>query len=389
MKMNVMKAGMVIGIAVLAMSLAGCPANTIEDATQLTVGDRGITAILRAGDLHWYKVELEEGRMYDYILKHDDNEAAVGLVFTVYLSDEEEQHLIWQRHLPPAGYDQLSDETVVTSKMDRVVPGFLAPEDGLYLISIEGYQQDDGRQQRNTYAYSNTLVYSIAVKYTPTAQNPQGAEISVSPQTANAPYVTNMIEEFETVYHPVQLERGRLYQLQARPGDIVAPVWWSTYQFESAAMYWSPPYDGEFYIRVDGGGADFGYVEYGVRVQEDIHGQTVGTATEAVPGDFPLVGYLGQNDVDFFEVVLPERDVQRAYRFTIEDRQRFLLNWNDPVDAVEWDDDGDVAYYEIIVPADTERTVRFSVVTTGDYNYLNDQADGAGAYEISLVGVNL
>lgn len=383
--MNMFKKVLLAGVVIFGLVLSGCPPGSMDKASELTVGGVAITANLKAGDEHWYKVALEEAEIYDFIFKRNANGAHVGVVLTVYWNDNDTLSLMWQAHFDPRGFVQVTDESTVVNKQ-REIAGFLAPGDGDYFIVIKGYEQDDGRQQRNTYAYDDILVYSIAVKYTPSQNNPQGEAIEVRGQAANVPYINNIIEIYETVFHPVELEKGERYQLQTRPGDVVDASWWTAYGQASTSMYYTAPYDGEFYIRIATNRTGFGYTEYGLRVQQDDHGHTNQTATKIDIGD-TVNGYLGQGDADFFTVTIPARpaDTQeyRRYRVTITPRDRF---WLDGL-TIERDEDHEELESYVIVQSDTQREVRFSVKTTAEYSYLDDDPDGAGAYTIRITAL--
>ncbi len=398
--MKPIRAGIVIASIALVLLLTGCP-NGPEDATKLTVGDRGITAVLEAGDEHWYSVDLEEGKSYYFVFKHDDNEAAVGAVYTVFLSEDGAPgELMWQHHYDPADFDQLTDESTVLSKQ-IVNPGFpfIAPEENNYLISIKGYEQDDGRSQRNTYAYDNRLVYTVAVKYWPSAlMPPQGEELEVSNQAAGVPYTTNMIEVYEDVFHPFEMERNNWYQIQHRVGDPIgmrvvnqygeniAPITNVVAAHES--LYVLAPYDGMFFVEVWGPGGNFGFAEYGLRIQVDDHGRTANTATE-LTRDATQQGYLSQGDTDWFEVAIPRHALgedANEYRVTISNSDIFELRSASAQFNQERDDGQDVVGSYIINSrvGDGSDTVRFSVHTTDDYDYLDREPDGPGAYQIQI-----
>jgi len=95
-------------------------------------------------------------------------------------------------------------------------------------------------------------------------------------------------------------------------------------------------------------------------------------------------GYLGQYDSDYFEVTIPGKPAAQAdykeYRVTVKPSERFELVGL----AVATDARGNELEAYSITQGDDERKVPFSVKTTDDFDYLNDDPDGAGAYTITI-----
>lgn len=364
-----------------------------EDAVLLTVGGESATGALEAEGIQWYKVTLESKKEYKFVLKSDDHRIAVGVIFSVYLDKGERQSLMWQRHYDPDDFLRMSSENevnlpdiedilaLVKNKKQLAIESFLAPEAGTYFISVEGYINTEGNDQENSYAYTDTFVYSVAVKYADTPYNPQGAEIPVKVQSANVPYVNNMIEAYETVYHTVSLKQGVTYQVQARPSDaykIAGPVWFDQYgNYLGEMLYLKAPYKGTYLVGIAGDlyEDEFGYIEYGLRVQEDDYGNSDDDATKIDVGD-TIKGYLGQYDSDWFVVTIPGRpeaqDGYKKYEVTIAPN-RFNLSG--------------IGFYEdayMMYQGSDEIKYRFTPSVKDDYSYFDGTPDGAGAYEISI-----
>lgn len=366
--------------------IAGCGSSSMKDAIQLTVGGDAATGALQAEDVQWYKATLEAGKDYKFVFKTDEARASVGVIFSVYLVKDEVQSLMWQRHYCPADFEQLTNENDCCSdcstpyaycEKQLAIDDFLAPEAGEYYISVEGYVYVEGNDQVNSYAYSDTLVYSVAVKYADTPFNPQGDDIPVRAQAAAVPYVTTLIEVYETAYHKVSLEQGKMYQVQKRRSDVVAgPAWLDQYGTElSAEMYFIAPYTGTFLLRMVGPGGTFGYAEYGLRVQQDDH---ILPGTQ-VPIGGTVSGYLGETDLDMFTINIPakpaEQPLPTEYRVTVTNPEKFTLAGLVP------HPDGN-GY--LIIQGLLDQTAHFSVIAKPDYAYLNNEPDGAGAYQISV-----
>lgn len=367
---------------------AGCGSNKMEDAIELTVGGEEVTGVLEAAQEQWYKVSLESGKSYGFLFKTDPGKTPVGAVYTVYWVEgegkEQVKELMFQRHYDPNGHVQMTDESTVVSKQ-LAVGNFLAPKTGVYYISIQGYINTKGSKQRNSYAYTDALVYSVGVKFAATADNPQGEVLNVNAQGASVPYINKTIEVFETMYHPVTLAQGKTYQVQKRRSDtVIGPYWVDKYgSIQGSNMYYRAPYDGQFLIRVDGPGGTFGYTEYGLRVQQDDHGSTLAAATEINIGD-SVSGYLGEADADWFVILIPakpqDQQEYRRYRVTLSDRTKFEL----PNLPPEVDDQGNQLDSYILNQSDSAQEVAIAPVTTADYSYLNQEPDGAGSYTISV-----
>lgn len=387
--------------------LAGCDTSSMKDALQLTVGGEPATGAIQAEDIQWYKAKLDASKRYAFIFKTDQARVDVGVIFSVYLVEEDVQTLMWQRHYCPDEFVQLTNENAGCCD-DSYVPyttnensdtygsysgcspcskqlavdDFLAPKTGEYYISIEGYVNTEGKDQANSYAYTDTLVYSVAVKYADTPFNPQGADLPVNPQAAAVPYVTNLIEVYETVYHRVSLQQYKMYQVQSRRSDIVTgPVWLDQYGNElSSEMYFVAPYTGTFLIKMVGPGGTFGYAEYGLRVQQDDHKLP---PTKVSIGS-TVQGYLGEADTDFFIVTVPEKPSTQPlpdkYRVTITPADKFVLSGLTP----EVGPDGIVPGSYIIQQEFYGFEQAFSPVTQPSYAWLNNEPDGAGAYTISI-----
>lgn len=378
--------------------LTGCPSNTIKDALELTVGGESATAALQAEGIQWYMVGLEGSKEYAFILKTDEIRTSVGVIFSVYLVEDDVQSLMWQRHYDPDEFVQFSNENdcccgcedyPMYYEKQLAVNKFLAPKTGDYYISVEGYVNTEGNDQVNSYAYSDTLVYSVAVKYAYTPFNPQGADIPVKAQAAGVPFVNTLIEVYETVYHRVALKQNVTYQVQKRRSDdVTGPVWMDQYGTPlSEAMYFVAPYDGTFLLKVDGPGGVFGYSEYGLRVQQDDHSAipTLGTATKIAIGG-SAQGYLGEQDTDVFYVTLPamplEQIIPKRYRVSITDSNRFWLIGTGLVQ--ETDTAGKPLQSYIVTQGLVDLNVYFSPVTKDAFTWLNSEPDGAGAYKITV-----
>ena len=375
--------------------LGGCDSSSMKDAFQLTVGGEPAMGAIQAEDIQWYKATLDASKLYAFIFKTDQARVDVGVIFSVYLVEEDVQTLMWQRHYCPDEFVQLTNENEGccdgesgeyygpdTCDKQLAVDDFLAPKTGEYYISVEGYVNTEGKDQANSYAYTDTLVYSVAVKYADTPFNPQGADLPVNPQGAAVPYETKIIEVYETVYHEVALQQHKLYQVQKRRSDIVSgPVWMDQYgNALSSEMYFTAPYTGTFLIQMVGPGGTFGYAEYGLRVQQDDH---ILPGTEVAVGG-TVKGYLGEGDADMFYVKIPAKPVDQVtpnrYRVTISDPKKFFLTGL----IHEVDGEGKMLDSYVITQQSYEWQVPFSVGTNPDYNWLNYEPDGAGAYEISI-----
>lgn len=378
--------------------LTGCPSNSMKDAVELTVGGESATAALQAEGIQWYAVALEASKEYAFILKTDEIRTSVGVIFSVYLVEDDVQSLMWQRHYDPDEFVQFSNENdcccgcedyPMYYEKQLAVDKFLAPKTGEYYISIEGYVNTEGNDQVNSYAYSDTLVYSVAVKYAYTPFNPQGADIPAKAQAAAVPFVNTLIEVYETVYHRVALKQGGIYQVQKRRSDdVTGPVWMDQYGTPlSDAMYFVAPYDGTFLLKIDGPGGVFGYSEYGLRVQQDDHSAipTLGTATKIAIGG-SAQGYLGEQDTDVFYVTLPamplEQVIPKRYHVSITDSNRFWLTGAGLVQ--ETDTAGKPLQSYIVTQGLVELNVYFSPVTKDAFTWLNTEPDGAGAYKITV-----
>lgn len=381
--------------------LTGCPATSMKDAIELTVGGESATAALQAEGIQWYTVNLEGSEEYAFVFKTDEIRTSVGVIFSVYLVEDDVQSLMWQRHYDPDEFVQLSNENDCCCDCEEypvyydkqlAVNKFLAPKTGDYYISVEGYVNTEGNDQVNAYAYSDTLVYSVAVKYAYTPFNPQGADIPVKAQAAAVPFVNTMIEVYETVYHRVALKQGGIYQVQKRRSDDVAgPVWMDQYgTLLSTNMYFVAPYDGTFLLKVDGPGGVFGYSEYGLRVQQDDHGSiaSASQATKVAIGG-NVAGYLGELDTDMFYVTIPGKPLDqlqfKRYRVSITDSSRF---WLVGMGLVQETDSGGTPLQSYIVTQGLiDMNVFFSPVTKEPYAYLNNEPDGAGAYTITVAEI--
>lgn len=389
--------------------LAGCDSSSMKDALQLTVGGEPAMGAVQAEDIQWYKANLDASKLYAFVFKTDQARVDVGVIFSVYLVKEDVQTLMWQRHYCPDEFVQLTNENAgccddtgsyttyagccddtygsyQPSAKQLAVDDFLAPETGEYCISVEGYVNTEGKDQANSYAYTDTLVYSVAVKYADTPFNPQGADLPVNPQAAAVPYVTKIIEVYETVYHEVALQQHKLYQVQKRRSDIVdGPVWMDQYgNALSTEMYFMAPYTGTFLIQMVGPGGTFGYAEYGLRVQQDDH-ILPGTEVAAIGGT--VKGYMGEGDVDMFFVKIPAKPVNQEtpnkYRVTISDPKKFFLSGL----MHEVDDDGKILDSYVITQQPYPWEASFSVRTNPDYSWLNFEPDGAGAFEIFVTQI--
>ncbi|MGI6140071.1 MAG: hypothetical protein ACOYI9_13720 [Candidatus Hydrogenedentales bacterium] len=384
------------------VALMGCSNDSMKDAIDLTVGGESFTGVIKTDDIRWYKTQLEAKKEYAFIVKSDEYRGSVGAIFSVYLVEDDVQNLMWQEHYDPSRFIQLTHENDDCCEeqfppyydewsyaKQLAVPYFMAPKSGTYYISIEGYTQVNGDKPANTYAYADTLVYSVAVKYAYSPFNPQGVNIEPKPQGAGVPYVNSMIESYEEVFHPISLKQNHTYQVQIRRSDnVYFPEWLDEYGEElSDSMYFTAPYDGTFLLWVEGFGDMFGYAEYGLRVQEDDHGNTMTTSTEIpLEAASTVKGYLGEDDQDWFSITIPGKEDPEShsynqYRITIDNPEKFNLSGIAP----ELDDDAQVipgSY--LLIQQNHEYKVSFQVVTNPLFSYLNNQPDGAGAYTISI-----
>jgi hypothetical protein len=380
------------------IALTGCPSNSIQDAIQLTVGGESVTAALTAKDIHWYKTQLKAQNSYAFILKSDEYESSVGVVFSVYLVENDVQSLMWQEHYDPAPFAQLTqehdniykdaypeDEEEYDVTKQVAVPFFMAPKSGTYHISLQAYTSINGTKPANTYAYNNTLVYSVAVKYAVSPFNPQGTKIEPEAQAANVPFINTMIESYEEVYHPVALKQNHIYQVQLRRSDIVeGPIWLNEYgEYLSDSMYFMAPYSGTYLLWVGGPGNMFGYTEYGLRVQEDDHGNNESDATAISIGN-SVNGYLGEKDQDWFVITIPGKEKPSdKYRISLDNPNKFKLSGLESFTTQ--DEDGKlIAGQHTVLQQTLTQTIFFQIKTKEEFSYLNDLPNGSGAYKISL-----
>lgn len=331
------KVFLVAMVLMVAVCLAGCPkTGAPRKAEALTIGGDPVSGYLQNGDENWYSFEIEEasvGKDMDIVLRNVNPGVSVGVTMTLFSEVLNEKGkpaglaIEWQEIVQPGQYVQMTDEnTVPTTKSAEKaaqMQQFVIPRKGVYYISVEGFQLIEGRRPANSYQYRDTLAYTLAARFTPKPGVSDAATLSAQPQAANVPFTTVILRKGETAFHPMTLSKETWYQVQI---DTDGGINWAITDDQGTASasssFFTVARDGNYFLQVEapfGGGSDFGYVEYRVRLYQDDHGQDADSATKIEPKDGAYGGYLTKGDMsDWFSVVFPKNEGTDPVAYTLE-----------------------------------------------------------------------
>jgi hypothetical protein len=319
------KALLVVLMMVCLGGLSGCPSEEVKGAVELTIGGAPVTGSLVNEGTQWYTFNVAQanvGKPLDFVFKNS-NQIPVGVELTIYSSStnnngDEVQNLEWQIHTDPLPYVNMTNED--DGKADKaaekavVVPEFITPLAGKYYICVKGYQIAEGYRPSNTYTFRDTLVYSIAVRFTPDPELTDAVALSPTAQAPAVPFITGYLEPGEKVYHPVTLNKGVVYQIQLENDGPIAGELVDVHRRSAGpalGSFFSPAKSDTYYVGIrNNDTGDFGYAEYRVRVYIDDLGNNAATGRPFDAAAKTITGYLSVDDVDYMVMTIPAGDAK-------------------------------------------------------------------------------